>query len=415
MQLKIGSIMLFKNIHIVDDTQDFVGDVRFDNGTITEVGTNLSVNEDEVCDFSVFSDVLLPAFTDLHAHFRDPGFTYKEDVKTGSKAAVKGGFTAVNLMPNTNPVCSSMEIVRDVEKRVAEVGLIYANQTLSMTKDLKGIDIEHLKELKYGEVLFITDDGKGVNDAQLMEEIFRICKEKNITIMAHEEDSRYSVTDMRKAENLMSLRDLELCEKTGGRIHFCHVSTQEVINAIAKAKEKALPVSCEVTPHHLFATGEEVNHYRVNPPFREQKDVDALIEAIRNGVVDAIATDHAPHSPEDKAKGSPGMTGLDIAFPLVYTTLVKKHGFSLQKIVQLMSTRPSQIMKLNKGQIKVGMDADFVIVNLTTAYKIDTSQFASKSHNTPFDGREVYGQIIETWRKGKIVTFATQFAYQTKK
>jgi dihydroorotase len=395
--------MLFKNIHIIDHTQDFVGDVRFDNGIITETGINLPINEDKVRDFSGFSDVLMPAFTDLHAHFRDPGFTYKEDVKSGSKAAVKGGFTAVNLMPNTKPVCSSMEIVQDVEKRIDEEGLIYANQTLSMTKDLEGTDIEHLKRLKYEEVPFITDDGKGVENTCLMAEIFRICKEKNITIMAHEEDSRFSTTDMRQAENLMTVRDLELCEKTYGKIHFCHVSTQEAIRAIAKAKKKGLPVSCEVTPHHLFATGEEVNHYRVNPPFREQSDIDALLDAIRQGVVDAIATDHAPHSPEDKANGSPGMTGLDIAFSIVYTTLVKKYGFSLQKVIQLMSANPSRIMKLNKGQIKVGMDADFVIANLTTVYKIDPSKFASKSHNTPFENRDVYGIIKETYRKGKKV------------
>lgn len=394
--------MIIKNIHIVDDTQDFVGDVRIEGQTIAEVGNNLNKEGEKILDFSNQNYYLMPAFTDLHVHFRDPGLTHKEDVNTGSQAAIHGGYTAVNLMPNTKPVCSSMDIVRDVERRVQEVELIYANQTLSMTKDLQGQDIEHLKKLKKDEILFVTDDGKGVQDDALMEEIFNICKERNITIMCHAEDSRYSATDMRIAENNMTFRDIKLCKKTGGRIHFCHVSTKEAIEAIAEAQAKGVRVSCEVTPHHISATGEQVNHYRVNPPFREQADIDALIKALQNGVACAIATDHAPHTAEDKKNGSPGMVGLEVAFPLCYTNLVKKGHISLQKLVQLMSTNPSEIMHLNKGKIKAGMLADLVIAELEQSFSINSDNFKSKGHNTPFNGWEVYGQIVHTISKGKL-------------
>ncbi|MDR2979114.1 MAG: dihydroorotase [Bacteroidales bacterium] len=393
--------MLIKNIRIVDDSQDFTGDIRVEDGLISEIGTNL--DGDSIClDYSRQEVFLLPAFTDLHIHFRDPGFTYKEDVKTGSEAARKGGYTAVNLMPNTNPVADNMEIVKDVERRVAEVGLIFANQTLSMTKGLQGQNFDHLNELKKNEILFITDDGKGVNDDATMEEIFKICKEKNITIMAHEEDSRYSATDMRKAENLMTFRDIVLSEKYNSPIHFCHVSTIEAIEAIEKAKVQGVPVSCEVTPHHLTATSDETNHYRVNPPFRKQADVDALIRAIQNGVVDAIATDHAPHSAEDKLNGAPGMTGLEIAFPLCYTALVKSGHINLQTLVKLMSTQPSNMMKLNKGKIQPGYAADFVIVELDTPFTINSNTFISKGKNTPFSGKEVCGRVLQTFRAGDV-------------
>jgi len=393
--------MLFKNIRIVDDIQDFVGDVRIKDSKIVEVGHDL--HDSEEIDYQGKNVALLPAFTDLHVHFRDPGLTHKEDVNTGSHAAVRGGYTAVNLMPNTKPVCSSMEIVRDVENRVAEIGLIYANQTLSMTKNLEGKDFRHLLSLNKEEILFVTDDGKGVNDDDVMEEIFKICKEKNIGIMSHTEKSEFSATDMRKAENEMTFRDIALCEKTQGRIHFCHVSTKEAIEAIIAAKKKGLQVTCEVAPHHIAATGEEVNHYRVNPPFREKEDVQALIEAMQNGMVDTISTDHAPRTADDKKNGSPGMTGLELAFPMCYTKLVAAGYLSLSQLVKMMSTTPSAMLKLNKGRIQEGMDADLVVVDTEEKYCINADELVSKGKNTPFNGWTVQGRVLRTMRAGKFV------------
>jgi len=400
---------LYKNIRIVDDTQDFMGCVLVEDGIITKVAESIDEPAFEIIpayglynanffirDFTGEEVVLMPAFTDLHAHFRDPGFTYKEDLETGCEAAIRGGYTAVNLMPNTCPVCNYVEQACEIEKRAKEISGIMVNQTLSMTKDLKGFDIEHLKSLKKDEILFITDDGKGVQDDAVMKQIFEICKEKNITVLSHAEDSKYSATDMRKAENEMIARDLRLFEQIGGHLHFCHVSTKEAIEMIASAQMKGLNITCEVTPHHIFATAERTNNYCVNPPLKTQEDIDILIKAMQTGNVFAVATDHAPHSAEDKEKGSPGMIGLELAFPLCYTKLIKGGFLTLSQLVKLMSTNPSALMKLNKGKIVKGMKAEFAIAELNHEYTIDVATMVSKSKNTPFEGEAVFGKIVET-------------------
>lgn len=386
--------MILKNIHFIDDTQDVVGDITVEDGIIRQV----ELSEDQPDNSK---PVLLPAFTDLHAHFRDPGLTYKEDVFSGSRAAARGGYTAVNLMPNTLPVCNSLKQANEVEARIEAIGLLTANQTVSMTKDELGEDCSHLETFAVGAIPFVSDDGKGVNNAELMEKIFKICKEKNFLIMAHEEDARYSPNDLRMAENAMTFRDLELCEKTDGSIHFCHVSTIEAIQAIAEAKSKGLYVSCEVTPHHIFYTDVQAAYYRVAPPFRKGADIEALIKAMQEGTVDTISTDHAPHTPEDKRKGANGISGIETAFSLCYTRLVHDEYLNMNQLVKLMSTRPSEIMNLNKGRIVPGMQADFVLVDLQHPYTINAAEFASRGKNTPFDGVEVYGKILHTIKAGK--------------
>ncbi|MCR4680471.1 MAG: dihydroorotase [Bacteroidales bacterium] len=384
------------NVHIIDDTLDVMANVIVENGLIQEVQIL-----DEKPNPS--DPVWLPAFTDLHAHFRDPGFTYKEDIESGSRAAVRGGYTAVNLMPNTKPVVSSMQQARDVETRIHALGLVYANQVVSMTLEEKGQDCSHLLNIPAGTIPFVSDDGKGVNRDDVMEEIFNICKKKDFLIMAHEEDARYSPADLRMAENAMTFRDLALCEKTGGSIHFCHVSTIESIQAIAAAKAKGLHVSCEVCPHHIYFNAEQANHYRVAPPFRDDADIEALIKALQDGTADTISTDHAPHTPEDKTHGANGISGIETAFALCYTKLVKGGFLTLNHLVKLMSTTPSAMMRLPKGSFKEGMMADFVKVDLDNPYTIHAEEFASRGKNTPFEGQVVYGKVLETVRESKTV------------
>lgn len=389
--------MLYEKIHIIDNELDAVADIRVEDGLIAQITLHPE------CEPAADAPVLLPAFTDLHAHFRDPGLTYKEDLESGSRAAVRGGYSVVNLMPNTLPVCSSLEQAREVEARANHINLVRANQIVSMTLNEMGQECSHLLDIPAGVIPFVSDDGKGVNRDDVMEEIFRICKEKNFLIMAHEEDARYSPADLRMAENAMTFRDLQLCEKTGGSIHFCHVSTIEAIQAIAEAKRKGLRVSCEITPHHIFYNAEQARHYRVAPPFRNDEDIQALITALQDGTADAIATDHAPHTPEDKANGANGISGIETAFALCYTRLVRGGHLTLSQLVQLMSTKPSEMMRIPKGRFQEGLWADFVLVDIVHPYVIRAEEFASRGKNTPFEGVEVYGRVLQTVKGGEVV------------
>ena len=333
------------------------------DGTIAAVGQDLSMLAGEgetVLDAGGLT--VLPAFVDLHCHWRTPGFEYKEDIETGSRAAAAGGYTFVNLMPNTKPVCSSAAQAEMVEQKAAEIGLCDVNQTVSITKDFDGKTLDHLKTLP-ASVKFITEDGHGVQDNATMARAFAICTQRDITVMSHAEDMEISPWDYRLAEDLETVRNCWLSEYYQTKLHMCHVSTRGAIEAIQMAKLHGAPVTCEVTPHHLWFTN-DVCDYRVNPPIRTADDVQALVDAIRAGVVDAISTDHAPHSEEDKLKGMAGMVGSETAFGVCYTKLCKEEGLPLELLVHLMSTRPAEILGLAKGQLEPGYDGDFVLVDL---------------------------------------------------
>ena len=348
-------------IHAVN-TEGYPLEIYIRDGKIAAVGQDLSALAGEgetVLDAGGLT--VLPAFVDLHCHWRTPGFEYKEDIETGSRAAAAGGYTFVNLMPNTKPVCSSAAQAEMVEQKAAEIGLCDVNQTVSITKDFDGKTLDHLKTLP-ASVKFITEDGHGVQE---------------------------------------TVRNCWLSEYYQTKLHMCHVSTRGAIEAIQMAKLHGAPVTCEVTPHHLWFTN-DVCDYRVNPPIRTADDVQALVDAIRAGVVDAISTDHAPHSEEDKLKGMAGMVGSETAFGVCYTKLCKEEGLPLELLVHLMSTRPAEILGLAKGQLEPGYDGDFVLVDLEHPYTVDKDKLHSKSHNTPFDGAELYGKVYATVKGGKL-------------
>ncbi|KYH29257.1 MULTISPECIES: dihydroorotase [Clostridium] len=389
--------VLIKNVRIVDWVRDFYGEVYIDKGEICEVGKRIS-KKCKVIDGK--GKVLMPAFVDMHAHFRDPGFTYKEDILSGSRAAVRGGYTTVNLMANTNPVSSDMHIVNYVREKAREIGLIDVHQAVSITKDLDGKTLSHLDEIE-GNVKFISDDGKGVSNDKIMFEAMLKAKSQGITVISHAENPEMSGIDMRAAENMMTLRDIYLAKHTGCRLHMAHVSTKEAIGYIIQAKKEGVKITCEVTPHHLALTSEY--EYKVNPPIREKEDVDFLVKAIRDGFIDAIATDHAPHTAEDKLNRAPGISGIETSFSVCYTKLVKKENISLNKLSELMSKRPAEIMGLNKGQISIGFEGDLVLVDLDEEYVINSKDFMSKGKNTPFDGHKVFGKVLMTIKGGKIV------------
>lgn len=386
--------MLIKNAKLSDGTQV---DVLIRDGKIAGLMQNMPAHGEEVIDAA--GRTLMPGFIDLHCHWRTPGFEYKEDIATGSAAAAAGGYTFVNLMPNTRPVCSSAAQAHAVMDEAERLGICGANQTVSITENFDGQTLDHLKSLPE-DLRFITEDGKGVQNNEVMAKAFAICAQRDLVLMSHAEDMQISKWDYRLAENIETVRNLHLSEYYGTRLHMCHVSTREAIAAIGDAKRRGVPVTCEVTPHHLWFADTD---YRVNPPIRQPEDVQALVEAIRTGVVDAIATDHAPHSAEDKANGAAGMIGLETAFGVCYTKLCREQGLDLYYLEALMSRFPAAILGLaGKGAIQVGMDADLTLVELDTPYVVDASAMHSRSHNTPFDGVTLYGRVDLTIRGGRV-------------
>ena len=393
--------LLIKNANMIDAYESFCGDILIIDGIITEIGKEINKEGIDIIDAKGLT--LMPSFIDTHAHFRDPGLTYKEDMESGSRAAAKGGYTGVCLMGNTNPICSTKEVVEYVRNKAKEIGLIDVHQCVSITENFGGKSIEHLNAFDDDkELVAITDDGVGVMDSSIMMKAMEKAKKNNWIVMSHAEDKTFSKIDMRIAEDLMTIRDLYLAKVTKARLHMAHVSTIESIEAIRRAKKEGSNVTCEVTPHHIALTTEESN-YRVNPPIREKEDVNAIIEGIKDGTIDCIGTDHAPHTEEDKAKGSPGMVGIETAFSICYTELVKKNGISINKLSELMSRNPAKILGMNKGSITIGKDGDLVLVDLNKEIVIDKEKFASKGKNTPFHGRKYFGEVIMTIKGGKLI------------
>ncbi|MGU8174224.1 dihydroorotase [Clostridium perfringens] len=392
--------LLIKNVNLIDESNNFFGDIYIEKGLIKELGTELN-KECETLDGK--SLVLMPAFIDTHAHFRDPGFEYKEDIESGSKAAVRGGYTTVTLMPNTKPVCSSKKVLDYVVNKGKEVGLVDLYQTVSITKNLSGEEINHLREFEGNpNVKAITDDGKGVSDSKIMMEAMKIAKENNWIVMSHAESPEFSKVDMRLAENMMTWRDITLAKFVDCRLHMSHVSTKEAMKYIMEGKNDGVKVTCEITPHHL-ALNNKISNYRVNPPIREEEDVNFLIKAIKMNYVDCIGTDHAPHSKEDKEKGAPGMIGIEQAFSICYTKLVKENHISLNKLSQLMSGNAAKLLNLNKGKLQPGFLGDLVLIDLNKKRIFKEEDIVSRSKNTPFNGMEFYGDVVVTIKNGKIV------------
>lgn len=388
--------LLIKGARIVDESKDFIGDLYIKDGLIHDFGESLNYNCPTV---NGENYVLMPAFIDLHAHFRDPGYTYKEDLYSGGKAALKGGYTFVNLMGNTNPICSNMEIVDYVLNKSKDLDLVDVHQCMSITKDFDGKTLSHLDSIDE-RVKIITDDGKGIKSNIIMYNAMLTAKEKGLIIMTHAEDEDLTPIDYRISENIISIRDIYLSNVAGAKLHLTHVSTKEAIEEIRRAKKEGNRfITCDVTPHHIALWNHD---YRVNPPIREKEDVTALIDGIIDGTVDTIATDHAPHTREDKDKGSPGLVGLETAFSVSYTTLVKSNKVNLMQLSKLLSGRGGEILSINKGKIKKGYDADIVFLDLEKKIIIDSNTFESKGRNTPFDGMKFYGEVQATIKMGEI-------------
>lgn len=386
---------IFRNFYGFDDVRITRSDIFVEDGIIIEKFDESQADEIIDCD----NLALLPAFTDLHVHFRDPGFTYKEDLESGSKAALKGGYTNVLLMGNTKPNVSSKEIYEDIMKRGKDLDLIGIDQVMTISKNLEGKSLEHLDDIP--ETLkFISDDGRGVDDSALMYKAMIKAKELGINMTLHEEVRGVSNIDYEVAEDAMTIRDCYYAYKLDMPVHFSHVSTEGAMTAIKYFKDLGANITCEVTPHHIYFSDKKREEMKVNPPIRKKSDKEFLIKMIKEGYVDAIATDHAPHSEKEKKQGAPGFIGIETAFSTVYEVMVKSGEISLNHLVKIMSTNPSKILGIKKGKLEPGYLADFVLVDLDREYIYTEEEILSKSKNSLMIGKNLFGQIQRVYRKG---------------
>ena len=369
--------------------------------------------------FYVYSMVTLPAFADLHVHFREPGQTWKETIRTGSLAAARGGYTLVCAMPNLNPVPDSLEHLAVEQEAIDRDALIRVLPYGSITKGRQGRELVDFHALKGGCVAF-SDDGSGVQSPEMMREAMRAAAAEDVIIAAHCEDNtllrggyihdgRYCREHGHKgicseSEWGQIARDVELAAETGCRYHVCHISTVESVDIIRQAKKSGVKVTCETAPHYLTLCEDDLQEdgrFKMNPPLRTADDREALIEGLADGTIDVIATDHAPHSAEEKSKGlagsAMGIVGLETAFPVLYTRLVRTGRLSLDRLVEALATAPRRIFRLPEAP------EDWVEVDLDTPWTIRSSEFVSMGRATPFEGWEVYGKVLKTVYNGKTV------------
>lgn len=386
---------IFTRLYGFDDVKISKNDLYVEDGIITEKFPKEEA--DEIIDCNNLA--LLPSFTDLHVHFRDPGFTYKEDLETGSHAALKGGFTNVLLMGNTKPTVSSPEVYEDIIKRGKNLDLIGIDQVYTITKNFDGKSLDHLDNLPES-VKFISDDGHGVDDAAVMYLAMVKAKELGINMTLHEEVAKVSAIDYEVAEDAMTIRDCYYAYKLDMPVHFSHVSTKGAMTAIKYFKDLGAKITCEVTPHHLYFSEKTRDEMKVNPPIRREEDRLFLLKMIKDGYVDAISTDHAPHSEKEKNQGAPGFIGIETAFSTCYEVLVKSGLISLNQLVKIMSTRPSEILKIKKGKLEPGYLADFTLVDLDKSFIYKKEDILSKSKNSLMIGKTLTGLIEKVYRKG---------------
>lgn len=378
---------LITNIEIVDAVGRRSGKVLIEDDRIKKVYKEKgSVRAAFDAEIDGGGNVLMPGFIDMHCHLRDPGFEYKETMETGMKAALKGGFTSVVAMANTKPIMdNSVELQKNLSK-AAGLNLCQLIQASALTKDFREDDMVDFETLRPYTNVF-SNDGVSVLREDIMIKGLEASIANDFILLTH-----------CQPETPLVKRDVGILEKIGGHLHVCHISKKDTLEAIRGAKNKGLDVTCEVTPHHLFASGME---YKVNPPFRTYPDRRALIEGIKEGVIDMCGTDHAPHSEEDKQKGAMGISNFEIAFPMYYTVF-NQNGISLEKLSEMLSHAPAKRLGLKAGLIRERYPADLVLVDLNWEGKIKPKDFISKSKNNPFGGETLKGKILMTIVKGDV-------------
>ncbi|MBO5164719.1 MAG: dihydroorotase [Ruminococcus sp.] len=416
------STILIKNIRAVDAKNDVYTDVFISDGKIAEVGQNIRLGADEVIDGTDL--VLMPSLFDMHVHFRDPGFTHKEDVLTGCSAALAGGVTGVLAMPNTKPPCDDPEIIRYIIEKSHDTGVdVYPVGCI--TSGMNGSGLCDYNALKEAGCICISDDGRPVENAEMMRKALELSKENGLLVASHCEDlsiinggimnkseisEKLGVKGMdRASEDYITAREMILAHSVDARIHICHVSTKGSVEMIRFAKSKGVKVTCETAPHYFMLTDKLLEKrdadYRMNPPLRTSEDVKAIIEGIKDGTIDCIITDHAPHTSEEKKNfetAPNGVVGLETSFAAALTALYHTGEITLKMLVQLMCVNPRRILGLEIPAIQPGKTADLMIADLNRVWTVEPDKLHSKSHNTVFKGMTLTGKPLVTISKGII-------------
>lgn len=417
--------ILIKNVKILSENEILTVDILIEDGYILEIGSNIEVKADKQIEGKEL--IAIPALFDMHVHFRDPGFTHKEDIYTGIDAAVAGGFSGVACMPNTKPAIDNISTIEYIIKKAKEKNFdVYPVSCI--TKEMNGMELCDYKELKKYGAIAISDDGKPVKNAEILRQAIISAYENELLLISHCEDMDIiqdgiihkgkiseilNVSGMdRVSEDIITAREIALAASTNTKIHIAHVSTKGSIELIRDAKARGVNVTCETCPHYFIYNHEKLltknANYRMNPPLREEEDRLAVLEAIQDGTIDCIVTDHAPHSKEEKAdfiKAPNGVVGLETSFAASLTYLYHTGIIDLKKIIELMSENPRKLLNLEVEQIKVGKKANLALVDLNKKWVVDPEKLHSKSKNTVFSGEEFKGKNIYTIINGKVVYY----------
>jgi len=421
------SKLCIKGGRVIDPANaiDSVMDVLLERGKVTLVEKEINCQGVQTLDASGL--IVSPGLVDMHVHLREPGREDEETIVSGTRAAARGGFTSLACMPNTNPVIDTASVVEMILEKSGEEGIVNVFPVAAITKGQDGVELTEMSDLVKAGVVGFSDDGQSVMNARIMRRAFEYNKMFEKPLILHEEDANLSaggqinegyystILGLRGvpavAEEVMVARDLNLAELTKGRIHITHISTSGSADLVRAAKKKGIRVTCDVTPHHLTLTDEALSNYdtncKVNPPLRTNEDISALKEGLKDGTIDAIASDHAPHARHEKEKEfiyAPfGLIGLETTLPLILTKLVATDDLSLPEAISKLTHEPAQVLGVSKGTLSKDADADILIFEYQAKVKVDIEQFESKSRNCPFDGWELQGAVKYVFVGGKMV------------
>ena len=418
--------MLLKNAHIINpaDNLNELSDIRVENGMVAEISKNLfPLVDEEVIDLS--GKVITPGLVDMHCHLREPGFESKETIKTGIQSAIAGGYTAICPMANTSPVVDNLITLKYTFDRAQEADEIGFYPICALSVGLKGQNLVNMSELKDNGAVAFSDDGKPLENLKLYRVALEYADSLGALIISHSEDSSLAsggvinegaastrlglqgISDL--AESVAVARELEVLRYSGGKLHFAHISTKRSIELIRQAKKDGLNVTCETAPHYFSLCDEDIKtfeaKFKMNPPLRSREDKEAVIEGLQDGTIDVIATDHAPHTLEEKLmpiqKAPMGIVGFETSLGLCITNLVDGGYLTLSQVIEKLSLNPSRILNIKQGNIKIGEPANLTVVDPDVEWIVDASKFKSKCKISPFDGKKLRGRVLAVVVNGK--------------